>query len=127
MNNTTPTLTPPTRACATHPRRHWIAMLLLAMLLLMMTMMVASVHAADKAEFTRRIELVCIGHTEAQVLRLLEREPDRAQRTNALGVHKTVLEYDAGVEQYTLTFYAGRLVAKTVRSRKPSLLDKLSP
>lgn len=110
-------------ARSTHPWLHWITM---SMLALMMSLSEPAAHAADGAEFTKRIELVCIGHTEAQVLQLLDRQPDRTQRTNALGLQKSVLEFDVGAAQYTLTFYAGRLVATTIRSRKPSLLDKLN-
>lgn len=107
MHDTTPRGM--TGTCPTRPQLYWITMFLLAML-----MRAPAVHAADKAEFTRRIELVCIGNTEAQVLQLLERQPDRTQRSNVLGVHKSVLEFDVGAAQYTLSFYAGHLVAKTI-------------
>lgn len=84
--------------------------------------------AADPGEFAKRMNGVRIGDAEARVLAVLERAPDREQRSNVLGVQKSVLEFDAGTSSsHELTFYAGYLVAKTLRTRKPGFFDRLRP
>jgi hypothetical protein len=94
-------------------------------LLLALSMMMSSVHAIDNADFAKRVEFVRTGDAETRVRQLLEHEPDRMQRSTVLGVQRSLLEFDVGPNQYEFIFYAGHLVTKTVRSRKPSLLDKL--
>lgn len=83
-------------------------------------------QAASPGEFDKRVEMVRIGDTQSQVLQFLDREPDRTQRSNVMGVHKAVLEFDVGPFQYELVFYADHLVSKTSRSRKPTFLDRFS-
>lgn len=85
-------------------------------------------YAADPGELAKRMNGVRIGDAEARVLAMLERAPDREQRSNVLGiVQKCVLEFDAGPSSHELTFYAGHLVAKTLRTRKPGFFDRLRP
>ena len=98
---------------------------LLTLLCFALTAFITSTHAADHAEFTKRMEFVRIGDSEERVLKLLDRAPDRVQRSNVLGVQKAVLEFDAGSASHELVFYAGHLTAKTMRSRKPSFVDRL--
>ena len=84
-------------------------------------------YAADPSEFAKRMNGVRIGDAEARVLAVLERAPDREQRSNVLGVQKCVLEFDAGPSSHELTFYAGHLVAITLRTRKSGFFDRLRP
>ena len=83
-------------------------------------------QAASQDDFNQSIDMVRIGDAQPQVLRFLGREPDRTQSSNVLGLHKSVLEFDVGPFQHELVFYAGHLVSKSVRSRKPTLLDRFS-
>jgi hypothetical protein len=74
---------------------------------------------ANAEQFSRRFTLVRIGDTEAKVLAALEVSPNNVQRTNTLGITKTVMEFKATDQRYTITLVADVVVSKhqeTVKS-----------
>lgn len=77
--------------------------------------------AAD--DVAKSFEMLRVGDDEARAIALIGRQPDRTQRTTVLGAQKVVLQFDISAAQYELVFHAGYLTSKTVRTRKPGLLD----
>ena len=58
-----------------------------------------------------------LGDTEAAVIHVMQVDVKEVHRSSVLGVEHTVLIFEIGQSRHRITFFGGRLVAKSVETR----------
>ena len=58
-----------------------------------------------------------LGDTEAAVIHVMQVDAKEVHRSSVLGVEHTVLIFEIGQSRHRITFFGGRLVAKSVETR----------